>query len=146
MVQYTVRVEILKSRHEVWNFIVQPDNLVRWSPFLTEVKTMSGDPQKKGSLLNLTFKEGKKVVNLEEKRIDVVQDVRLRSLFTGKKMRNLLTFDLFIEDEKTICQLESAYSFEGLMKFIGPLAKSFLIKRSQLQLDKLKRAMEEPAA
>lgn len=74
----------------------------------------------------------------------MIENVRLRTLISGKKVKHLVTYDLFDNDGSTFLKCETVIVVEGFRKYLEPLLRSFFVKRTQLQLDKLKKSLEEP--
>lgn len=142
--KYTVDIEIDRPREEVAALIDDPENLPKWQRGLLSIEPLEGAPREVGSTSQLTFRMGKRTMEMKETIL--VHDLpdEFSCTYDAKGVHNVVRNRFFeVGPGKTRWESENEFQFRGLMKILGVLMKGAFPKQSLKYMKDFKAFAED---
>ncbi len=145
--KFNLELPIKKPRADVWKAFDNAENMKKWQPSLIHFESISGTPGQPGAVSKLTYAEGK-----NKREFSLIEKVTVRDEpaqfdgvyendFADNVIRN--TFIATNENE-TLWKLETEFKFKTLiMKIMGPLMKRNFVIRTEKDMQRFKKLVEE---
>lgn len=142
--KFTLELPVRKSRTEVWKAFDSVENMKKWQPALIKFENMSGIPGQPGAVSRLTYSEGKREFFLTEKITFRAESDRFDGAYENEFADNIVKNTFIATSEKeTLWKLETEFKFKTLiMKIVGPLMKKNFVKRTEKDMERFKKMVE----
>ena len=142
--KYTVSIDLDLPREKVVELYDDPANLVKWQPGLTSTELVSGTAGQPGATSKLTFKMGKRNMEMIENVIEKDLPDHIKTAYDAKNVHNIVDVR-FVEvaPDKTRLENTSEFQFSGFMKLMGVLMKGAFPKQTMKYMRHFKAFAEE---
>lgn len=141
--QYKNEVIIDRPLEKVVALFDDPESLAKWQPGFVSMEHLSGNPGKAGSKSKLTYKMGKRTV-------EMIETITLRNLpetfqgtYEAKGVWNeVKNYFEPLNENQTRYWTENEFKLKGMMKIMGWIMPGMFKKQSQKYLDLFKEYVE----
>jgi len=141
--KYTTEVLIDLPRDEFIKKLDNPDNMKHWMRGLVSYEHLSGNPGHEGAQMSLTFKMGKRPMEMVETIIKKNLPEELHVTYDTKGVHNIQKSYFKIENGNTRWISESEFQFEGFgMKVMAFLMPGAFKKQSRKYAEDFKNFAE----
>lgn len=135
--RFTETVILDKPIDAVWAAFDNIDNLPKWQPTLTKVEHKSGDLGQPGSVVELTYREGKRDMVLTETVTERDYPHRFQGTYTvGDTVNHVCNRFEDLGDGRTRWDIECEFKFGGVFGLIAPLMKGAFVKRTRADIER----------
>lgn len=138
LLTFTVYEHVVIERpiEEVFAFIVDAENDVRWCPSVKEIERIGGDGPAEGARYRMLHTPGGREYDATVEFVEVVPPRRIRWIMTdsGHELRG--TYELASVDGGTRLSQTSQITFAGWLRIPGLFLKGFIKKEVQKELGK----------
>ncbi|MDC6367715.1 MULTISPECIES: SRPBCC family protein [Flavobacteriaceae] len=122
--KYTTQITIDIPRNEFLKKLEDPENMKHWQRGLVKYEQISGEPGKEGAQMSLSYKMGKREMDLVETIIKNNFPEEFHATYDTKGVHNIQKNYFKEVDGKTVWTSESEFQFSGfgmkLMAFLMP--------------------------
>ena len=141
--KYTNEVIINRPIEKVVALFDDPDSLAKWQPGFVSLEPISGIPGEAGSKSKLTYKMGKRTVEM----IETITFRNLPETFQGTYEANGVWNEVKnyfepLTENQTRYWTENEFKLKGMMKIMGWMMPGMFKKQSQKYLDLFKTYVE----
>ena len=142
MAGFTVNQQIDRTPEDVFTFVTDLDNLVRWLPRVTRAERLSGGPLSVGSRYRETrlAKGRESTVEMEVKEFEPPRTYSTGFAAGGYEATYSYSFQA--EDAGTRVRLAFKITGQGLQALMAPIVSYAIKRQDKKQLKRLKEAVE----
>lgn len=141
--KYSTEIEINLPVKRVVELFNNQDNLKYWQPELQSFEHMNGTPGEQGAKSRLTYKMGKRDVEMIETILENKLPDEFKVSYEAKGVYNIVTsYFRPVSDDKTLYVNDQEFRFEGFMKFFSKLMPGAFKKQSYKYLNQFKDFVE----
>jgi hypothetical protein len=141
--KYTTEVTVDLPRDEFIKKLDDPENMKHWQKGLVNYEHLSGNPGLEGAQMSLSYKMGKRELQMVETVIKRNLPEELHSIYDAKGVHNIQKNYFEEMDGKTKWISESEFQFSGLgMKIMGFLMPGAFKKQSLKYMEDFKAFAE----
>lgn len=142
--KYTTEVTVDLPRDEFIKKLDDPENMKHWQKGLVNYEHLSGNPGLEGAQMSLSYKMGKRELEMVETIIKRNLPEELHAIYDAKGVHNIQKNYFEEMDGKTKWISESEFQFSGLgMKIMGFLMPGAFKKQSLKYMEDFKAFAEK---
>lgn len=142
--KYTTEVWIKLDRPTTIALFDNPDNLARWQKDLIGFEPMDGIPGQAGSQMRLTYRMGKRELEMVETIVTRDFPDRFIATYEAKGVWNQCHNTFKDKNGGTHWQMETEFRFSGWMKLMGWLMPGMFKKQTRQSMADFKAFAEGP--
>lgn len=127
----------------VWRAFDSPENLKRWQPTLESFEPVSGTPGQPGAVSRLVYREGKREVVMTEHVTERREPEHFAGYYdTGMARNDIVNRFTAIDANRTQWKLECEFHFRGVWRFLAPLFRGAIERRTCADTQRFKECLE----
>lgn len=131
--KYTLEITIDLPRDEVIDKFDNPDNMKYWQKGFVSFEHLSGEPGTRGATSKLTYKWGKREMEMIETITERSLPDAFHATYDTKGAFNIQRNYFYAQGKKTKWVSETEFEFSGIMKFMAFFMGKKSFKKQSLQ-------------
>ena len=143
--RYESEIIVNKPVAESWAFMDNPDTMHKWQPGLVSTEAVSGELGQVGSKMKMNFDDNGRKIELVETILERGENFIHTSYDTSGVYNTIETRMSAVGEDQTKISMVSDFKFSGFFRFVAPLMRGSFKKQTQLNLTRLKDAIEQYA-